>query len=83
MAGALLLGFALWRRIPLPLGSALPGCPRPRLAIPIHWGTFYPFELERFWPKPLADPPVEFARIAPDTTVRILAPGAGMDLPTF
>ena len=25
LAGALLLGFALWRRIPLPLGSALPG----------------------------------------------------------
>lgn len=40
--------------------------------------------LERFWPKPLADPPVDFARevarIAPDTTVRILAPGEAMDL---
>ncbi len=60
---------------------------RPRLAIPIHWGTFYPFELEHFWPKPLADPPVDFARevarIAPDTTVRILAPGEAMDLPVF
>ncbi|MDQ2943846.1 MAG: MBL fold metallo-hydrolase, partial [Candidatus Dormibacteraeota bacterium] len=60
---------------------------RPRLAIPIHWGTFYPFELARFWPKPLADPPLDFARevarVAPDTAVRVLAPGEAMDLPVF
>ena len=52
---------------------------RPRIAVPIHWGTFYPFALSRMWPKPLADPPIRFARAmaerAPRTEVRILAPG--------
>src|SRR5216683_1578987 len=52
---------------------------RPRLAIPIHWGTFYPFTFARFWPHPLGDPPRDFAReagrVAPATEVRILAPG--------
>ena len=52
---------------------------RPRVAIPIHWGTFYPFAFARLWPKPLGDPPRDFARetarVAPDTEVRILAPG--------
>jgi len=57
---------------------------RPRLAVPIHWGTFYPFALARVWPRALARPPHEFAReverIAPDTEVRILAPGDATDL---
>ena len=57
---------------------------RPRIAIPIHWGTFYPFAFARFWPHPLGDPPREFARetarVAPRTEVRILAPGEGTDL---
>lgn len=57
---------------------------RPRLAIPIHWGTFYPFAFARFWPHPLGDPPREFAReaarLAPETKVRILAPGEAMAL---
>jgi L-ascorbate metabolism protein UlaG (beta-lactamase superfamily) len=57
---------------------------RPRLAIPIHWGTFYPFAMARFWPGPLSDPPHDFARevarIAPATEVRILAAGATTDL---
>jgi L-ascorbate metabolism protein UlaG (beta-lactamase superfamily) len=52
---------------------------RPRVAIPIHWGTFYPFALARFWPHPLGDPPRDFARevtrVAPRTEVRILAAG--------
>lgn len=52
---------------------------RPRVAIPIHWGTFYPFAFARLWPKPLGDPPRDFARetarVAPETEVRILAPG--------
>src|SRR2546423_730048 len=52
---------------------------RPRVAIPIHWGTFYPFAFARLWPKPLGDPPRDFARetarVAPETDVRILAPG--------
>jgi L-ascorbate metabolism protein UlaG (beta-lactamase superfamily) len=57
---------------------------RPRVAIPIHWGTFYPLAFARFWPRPLGDPPREFAReaarLAPDTEVRILAPGEAMTL---
>jgi L-ascorbate metabolism protein UlaG (beta-lactamase superfamily) len=51
---------------------------RPRVAIPIHWGTFYPFAFARLWPHPLGDPPHDFAReaarLAPQTQVRILAP---------
>ena len=58
---------------------------RPRLAIPIHWGTFYPFAFARFWPHPLGDPPQEFARevarVAPGTRVRVLAPGELTELP--
>jgi L-ascorbate metabolism protein UlaG (beta-lactamase superfamily) len=57
---------------------------RPRLAIPIHWGTFYPFAFARFWPHPLGDPPRDFARevarVAPATEVRILAPGEWTEL---
>jgi hypothetical protein len=33
---------------------------RPRIAVPIHWGTFYPFALKHVWPRPLADPPLAF-----------------------
>lgn len=58
---------------------------RPRVAIPIHWGTFYPFALARFWPRPLGDPPRHFAeevaRVAPDTEVRVLQPGDTTDIP--
>ena len=57
---------------------------RPRIAIPIHWGTFYPFAFARIWPRPLGDPPHDFARetarVAPDTQVRILGPGEAMAL---
>jgi L-ascorbate metabolism protein UlaG (beta-lactamase superfamily) len=57
---------------------------RPRIAVPIHWGTFYPFAFARFWPHPLGDPPREFARevtrVASQTEVRILAAGESMAL---
>ena len=57
---------------------------RPRIAIPIHWGTFYPRLLSRLRPGRLTDPPHEFAaavrRLAPDVEVRVLAPGEGLDL---
>jgi len=57
---------------------------RPRIAIPIHWGTFYPFAFARFWPHPLGDPPRDFTRealrLAPETEVRVLAPGEGTEL---
>jgi L-ascorbate metabolism protein UlaG (beta-lactamase superfamily) len=52
---------------------------RPRIAIPIHWGTFYPIGLRRFRPHLLTEPPRAFAREAakraPGVDVRILAPG--------
>jgi L-ascorbate metabolism protein UlaG (beta-lactamase superfamily) len=58
---------------------------RPRLAIPIHWGTLWPFGLGRVRPGKLADPPVEFARLVsarePDVLVRIIPPGGHVDLP--
>ena len=52
---------------------------RPRVAVPIHWGTFYPFAFARLWPHPLGEPPKAFARevgrVAPGTEVRIVEPG--------
>ncbi len=57
---------------------------RPRLAVPIHWGTFYPAGLRRLRPEPLAEPPLEFARLArelaPEVEVRVLAPGSETSL---
>ena len=57
---------------------------RPRLAVPIHWGTFYPIGLSRLVPRPLERPPLDFAeevaRIAPGTAVRIIAPGEALSL---
>ena len=52
---------------------------QPKLAIPIHWGT-----LARIGRVPDPEPPHGFARhaaeIAPDVEVRILEPGASLDL---
>jgi len=50
---------------------------RPRVAIPIHWGTFHPAYARRgAW---FTDPPREFAarvqRVAPSVEVRVLEPG--------
>jgi L-ascorbate metabolism protein UlaG (beta-lactamase superfamily) len=57
---------------------------RPRLAVPIHWGTFYPLGLRRLRPEPLSEPPLEFARLAkrlaPGVEVRVLEPGSETDL---
>lgn len=58
---------------------------RPALAIPIHWGTFYPAGLKRVMPAPFKSPGAAFveaaARLAPDIPVRILPPGETIDLP--
>jgi L-ascorbate metabolism protein UlaG (beta-lactamase superfamily) len=58
---------------------------RPRVAIPIHWGTFYPRGLARYKAHRLTDPPHEFAaavaRLAPDVAVHVLAPGETLRLP--
>ena len=57
---------------------------RPRLAVPIHWGTFYPIGLRRLRPEPLTEPPLEFARLAaelaPEVEVRVLQPGSETEL---
>lgn len=57
---------------------------RPRIAVPIHWGTIYPAGLARLWPQPLVEPPLAFARrareVAPDVDVRIVQPGAETSL---
>ena len=51
----------------------------PRVAIPIHWGTFYVMGPRRPRPEALAAPALAFAREAkrraPDVDVRVLAPG--------
>jgi L-ascorbate metabolism protein UlaG (beta-lactamase superfamily) len=53
---------------------------RPRLAVPIHWGTLYPVGLGRLRPAPLSEPGFEFARfaerLAPEVEVRVLQPGS-------
>jgi L-ascorbate metabolism protein UlaG (beta-lactamase superfamily) len=57
---------------------------RPRLAVPIHWGTFYPAGLHRLRPEPLVEPPLEFARLArelaPRVEVRVVQPGSSTSL---
>lgn len=52
---------------------------RPRVAVPIHWGTLFPAGLARRRARLLSDPPHEFARaaarLALAVDVRVLAPG--------
>ena len=56
----------------------------PRLAVPIHWGTLYPFGLGRLRPGRLRLPAQEFAaqarEIAPQVETRVLAPGESASL---
>jgi L-ascorbate metabolism protein UlaG (beta-lactamase superfamily) len=55
------------------------------VAIPIHWGTLWPFGLGRVRPGRLEDPPLEFAaqaaKLVPDATVLIALPGQAVTLP--
>ena len=57
---------------------------RPRLAVPVHWGTLYPAGRARMMARLLTDPPHEFARrvadLAPDVEVRVLPPGEALAL---
>jgi L-ascorbate metabolism protein UlaG (beta-lactamase superfamily) len=59
---------------------------KPALAIPIHWGTFFPFGLKWIMPRILSEPPRAFAafakRFAPEVEVLILEPGESYQ-PTF
>ncbi|HKF85378.1 MAG TPA: MBL fold metallo-hydrolase [Candidatus Limnocylindrales bacterium] len=58
---------------------------QPRLAVPIHWGTFYPAGLRRVVSAPFDTPGRVFAdiagRVAPDVPVRVLAPGESLEVP--
>jgi len=49
------------------------------LAVPIHWGTLWPFGLGRVRPDRLAEPPLEFAKRAaqthPGSVVQVTPPG--------
>ena len=57
---------------------------RPRLAIPIHWGTFLPLGAKRFYGRYLIDPPREFLRhaseYAPDVRTVVIPPGESITL---
>jgi L-ascorbate metabolism protein UlaG (beta-lactamase superfamily) len=52
---------------------------KPRVAIPIHWGTFFAIRPRRFRYDQLTEPAQEFVRAAaaraPQVDVRVLAPG--------
>jgi L-ascorbate metabolism protein UlaG (beta-lactamase superfamily) len=68
-----------------PLGAARAlALLRPRVAVPIHWGTFFPAGLRRLRGSALVEPPREFARraeaLAPEVDVRVLAPGEALAL---
>ena len=63
-----------------PLGAAQAvAIVRPAVAVPIHWGTFFPVGLEALRGSALVEPPRVFARhvaeLAPEVEVRVLAPG--------
>ena len=54
----------------------------PRVAVPIHWGTFHPLTKRRgSW---FTDPPGQFAaqvsELAPGVEVRVLSPGESLEL---
>lgn len=57
----------------------------PRVLVPIHWGTLYPPLLDRLRPRPLREPPRQLAAaladLAPQTELRVLAPGESVSLP--
>ncbi len=57
---------------------------RPRIAVPIHWGTLLPAGLGRLRRELLVDPPRAFAKFVAtlglDTEVRLLLPGESTDV---
>jgi L-ascorbate metabolism protein UlaG (beta-lactamase superfamily) len=66
-----------------PMGAARAAATiKPRIAIPIHWGTLHPVGFRWMRPSTRIDPPHQFAqmvrRLAPDTTVRVLPNGASL-----
>jgi L-ascorbate metabolism protein UlaG (beta-lactamase superfamily) len=57
---------------------------RPRLAVPVHWGTLAPLGARRIWPWLFERPAREFTewarRLAPEVDVRVLKPGQTLRL---
>lgn len=57
---------------------------RPRLAVPIHWGTYYPLRLGRSLPAFLTEPVEAFRRyageLAPSVELRVLPLGGKLEL---
>jgi L-ascorbate metabolism protein UlaG (beta-lactamase superfamily) len=57
---------------------------RPRTAVPIHWGTYWPHAMGRVYPERLVEPPAAFAEyaseLAPDVRVLLTAIGEPVDL---
>lgn len=57
---------------------------KPKIAVPIHWGTFFPIGLSRWSRRHLTDPPHQFAsqvaERSPEVEVRLLEPGATTSL---
>ena len=55
---------------------------RPRVAIPIHWGTYTPIGAPRLWPWLTTDAGHRFAqeaaRVAPEVEVRVLNVGESL-----
>ena len=84
----------LWERLPVSVPGHLD--PRraaealrllgPRVAVPIHWGTYAPLGLDRFMSASLGNPPRAFRRhaaeLAPEVGVRVLGPGEMLGLDT-
>jgi len=57
---------------------------RPRIAVPIHWGTYSPYFSKQLWPWLLRGPVERFAKsaaeLAPEVDVRVLEPGESLDV---
>ena len=55
---------------------------QPRIAIPIHWGTFLPLGLGKSHARVLSDPPLAFAAALEGSVTRVetIAPGGSIDL---
>jgi L-ascorbate metabolism protein UlaG (beta-lactamase superfamily) len=60
---------------------------RPRAAVPIHWGTYWPHAMARVYPGRLLEPPAAFAEhsaeLAPDVRTLPTAPGETVELPRW
>ncbi len=57
---------------------------RPKVAVPIHWGTYWPHALGRVFPERLVEPPAAFAEhaaeLAPDVRVVPTEVGGSVEL---